>query len=121
MFMKIRNFTALSLLGICCFLLTILINAASIDEHKAAVNSDMDLLKSVIILSPGKVIAYAHNKYTNQALMGKGVKVLAFLKENIWRTRWGAILFNHAPGKEAKAKLRDGSGDIDLSLGFRYI
>jgi arginine deiminase len=33
---------------------------------------------NVVQLAPGKVIAYAHNKYTNQALRQRGVKVLAF-------------------------------------------
>ena len=33
---------------------------------------------NVVQLAPGKVIAYAHNKYTNEALRGRGVKVLAF-------------------------------------------
>jgi len=33
---------------------------------------------NVVQLAPGKVIAYAHNKYTNQALRQKGIKVLTF-------------------------------------------
>ena len=33
---------------------------------------------NVVQLAPGKVIAYAHNRYTNQALRQRGVKVLAF-------------------------------------------
>jgi arginine deiminase len=33
---------------------------------------------NVVQLAPGKVIAYAHNKFTNQALRQKGIKVLAF-------------------------------------------
>ena len=33
---------------------------------------------NVVQLGPGKVIAYAHNKYTNEALRKRGVKVLAF-------------------------------------------
>jgi arginine deiminase len=33
---------------------------------------------NVVQLAPGKVIAYAHNKFTNQALRQSGVKVLTF-------------------------------------------
>ncbi len=33
---------------------------------------------NVVQLGPGKVIAYAHNKYTNEALRKRGVKVLTF-------------------------------------------
>jgi arginine deiminase len=33
---------------------------------------------NVVQLGPGKVLAYAHNKYTNEALRKRGVKVLAF-------------------------------------------
>jgi arginine deiminase len=33
---------------------------------------------NVVQLGPGKVLAYAHNKYTNEALRKRGVRVLAF-------------------------------------------
>jgi len=33
---------------------------------------------NVVQLAPGKIIAYAHNKFTNQALRQRGIKVLTF-------------------------------------------
>jgi len=117
--MKIRDFTALSLLGICCFLLPILTTAASLDEHKAAVSSDTDPLKSVIILSPGSDVRresyyfYEDSPFLSlsywDGMVQQYGKLLGLLKKNGVRTLDVVDLLQNAISNAQKAGKLEGA------------